>query len=107
MKAFAYSVASGLLAAILAVPAAAQQHAVPAPGAICGDREVIVTNLGEQHKEHQIGVAMVNENMVLEFFSSEGGETWTIIATVATGKSCLLSSGEYLSIRPIVPGRPS
>lgn len=92
-----------LIAAFLAVfscPASAQSW--------CGDRAKIVDELVHVFSERQVGVGIVNKGVIVEFLVSEGGKTWTIIATASNGVSCIIAAGENWQSTPLeTPGTDS
>lgn len=59
---------------------------------VCGTRTEIVANLAKKFKEKSTSWGLVNGS-VLEVFTSPGGNTWTIIVTEPTGRTCFVSSG--------------
>lgn len=69
----------------LAQPAQAQQ--------ICGQRDEIVAALQRDYKEQPTAMGVVDKNVIMEVFVSEGG-TWTMIASGTDGNSCIIASGE-------------
>ncbi len=77
--------------------------------AICGPRASILEQLATKYKEIPVSFG-TNENRVLiELFSSERGETWTITLTNSNGDTCLIASGENwrqhrLPVFPTDPG---
>ncbi len=47
----------------------------------------------EKHAEKPVGMGLADNGGLLELFSSEDGETWTLILTMPYGKSFLVGSG--------------
>ena len=58
----------------------------------CGTRDVMVETLAKKFEENPVALGVVNSGAVLEIFVSDSG-TWTILATSADGRSCVLSVG--------------
>ena len=104
--------AVGLMVALPAGRAAAEQPAIPghggyampgAPQAMqqirCGKRTDVVRMLRDNFGEGPIGHGLANTGAVAEVFISANG-TWTIVTTTPNGLSCLIGSGE--SWQPVV-----
>lgn len=49
--------------------------------------------LGQEFREEPKAVGLIDENTILEIFTSPAG-TWTVIATDTEGVSCVLAAGE-------------
>ncbi len=81
------------LLAPLALPAApAGADGTPPPAqAPCGERRDIVSRLQSIYGESQVGLGIADSGALLELFV--GAESFTIIATFASGRSCLLATG--------------
>jgi hypothetical protein len=92
------AVTSAAASSLFSVPAAAQGK--------CGPRADIVTELSRLFQEAPNAVGQVNGNAVIEVFVSDKG-TWTIIATSADGKSCVLSAGDGWESTTFVVGKTS
>ncbi len=72
---------------VLTAPAVAH-----AQFAMCGARAQIVEQLKTKYKEAPKAVGIVSDNGVAELFVSEKG-TWTMLMTLASGKSCIIAAG--------------
>ena len=83
-------VAVGVAATLLAGSLTSRAQTAPQ---MCGERSTIIEGLQRDFKEQPAAVGVVNASAVVEVFVSDQG-TWTIIATGADGKSCLISAGE-------------
>ena len=70
----------------------------------CGARDAIVTQLTERHGERQIVLGLTGDGAVMELWTSPAGG-WTLLASMASGKSCIVAVGEHLRI--VVPQGPS
>jgi hypothetical protein len=66
-------------------PAAAQT--------VCGDREKMIHHLGDGYKESRSGIGLAANGSVVELFTAETG-SWTMLATVPGGPTCVMGSGE-------------
>ena len=70
----------------------------------CGQRDDIVSKLGQIFQESPMAMGVVNQNAVIEIFVSSEG-TWTILATGTDGQSCVVSSGENWESTSMVIGQ--
>ena len=78
-----------LAAGFIVLTAPAVAHA---QFAMCGARAQIVEQLKTKYKEAPQAVGIVFDNGVAELFVSEKG-TWTMLMTLAGGKSCIIAAG--------------
>lgn len=91
MAGFAYfkTTAAALLAASAMVlwttPAGAQMS-------LCGERAQIVEQLKTRYKESLRATGLIASNGAAELYLSDAG-TWTLIATLGNGKSCIIAAG--------------
>lgn len=95
--------APALIVAALCVgaPAAAQQLA-------CTERSHVVSKLDSLYAERRIAMGLANNGGVIEIFSSQSGESWTIVLTMPNGISCLIAAGEsWESLPTFVSAGPS
>ena len=84
----AIAATAAFTALVAASPAKSQQ-----PQQICGVRDHIVAALAHDFREQPNAVGVVDRNVVMEVFVSEGG-TWTMLATGTDGNACIIASGE-------------
>ncbi len=97
----------------LTVQAGAASPAPPSPGTQprnCAPREVILTKLREEFGELRQSMGLVRNSAIIEVFASEVTGTWTITATLPSGVSCIVMSGEYfetLDEQPAPRGAPA
>ena len=65
----------------------------------CASREIMERELKIKHSERQtaVGVAQDGHSMV-SLFSSENGETFTILLAGSNGISCAIAAGHYWSV---------
>jgi len=96
MKNLLRSIIAAMAAAAMAAPAAAQQAAQ----AFCDDRKTVISALGENFAERPVSIGIANNGAMVEVFASPEG-TWTIIATLPTGLSCLMAAGEHWEFAPV------
>ena len=72
----------------------------------CSNREAIVAHLEKKYGETPVAIGVTNNGGLAEVLSTDGGGTWSIIVTNATGWSCLVAAGEgWRQIKP-QPGGP-
>lgn len=82
-----------LLTALCATPALFATAAV-ANTATCADSGQVVQALNDRFGEHLMGNAVSTTGSILEVYSSEGSESWTILVNLPDrGLSCLVASG--------------
>ena len=65
----------------------------------CGPRDGISENLAENYSEQQMGVGIVNESLLAEFYANEEGG-FTYITTDTNGNSCIQVTGTRAVIDP-------
>jgi hypothetical protein len=100
-------VATGSALLTLATPSLAQQVRIP-----CDQRAKIVTALGKDFREMQVGYGLTPAGQLLELFASAQG-SWTLLLSLPTGKSCLIANGDDWNVqdrtadRPPLPGQDS
>ena len=80
---------AGLVLAMLATPAVAQQQ----QRSSCGDRSDLLTQLKDKYKETPTGIGMTGQGSVVELMTSENG-SWTLVISFPNGRSCLMATGE-------------
>jgi len=70
----------------------------------CGQRSVVLQQLGEKYGESRRGMGLAANNTVMEMFASATTGSWTIIVTMPDGMSCLVASGQgYETIAEELP----
>ena len=82
-----------------------------AHAAVCGLRVDILKKLAEKFKEIPVasGITDNETNLLAEIFSSEKGETWTIIITNPDGRACVMMTGKNwrYNRNPVFPTNPN
>lgn len=73
-------------------PAAAQP--------VCGDRSEITARLASKYGERPAGMGLSHSNTMIELFVSDDTGTWTVLLTTPSGRTCLVSAGEYWQAAP-------
>ena len=85
---------AGLVLAMLATPALAQQQQQQQQQRpSCGDRNDLLTQLKDKFKEAPTGIGMTGQGSVVELMTSENG-SWTLVLSFPNGRSCLMATGE-------------
>lgn len=80
--------------------------AAPPAGAVtvCAERQLITGQLAEDFGEHPVAMGLSGPEKLIEIWSTDSGETWTILLTTPKGASCILGSGtDWLPVTPIEP----
>lgn len=65
----------------------------PAQASICGDHKNIKKILGERYSESQRAFGMVNQDGLVEVYTSSGG-SWSILMTSSNGRTCIIAAGK-------------
>jgi hypothetical protein len=85
----------------------ATQHAFAQTNRNCAPRERVIQRLSTTYGESRQSIGLGSNNAVIEVFASIETGTWTITATMPTGVTCLVASGqgyETLAELPAAPG---
>lgn len=80
------------------VSAIAGMSYIATPGSVaaeqtCGERDEFVQKLSQSYGERPSSVGLESKGRILEIFRSDKG-SWTILATQASGISCIVAVGE-------------
>jgi hypothetical protein len=78
--------------------------------AACAHRADLMRLLAEHHHESPVARGLSENGALLEIFATHDGSTWTAIGTFPSGLSCLIASGRYWELIPVIsidPERPS
>lgn len=78
------------------------QAARVAPGEA---RAEIAGRLDEGWAEMPVAVGLLGDGGVLELFTSDGGETWTLVMTAPNGSSRIVAAGEAWISLAKLPGQ--
>lgn len=89
------------LAAALPTPAAAQG------GPRCGERARILEALAQRYGETRRASGLAGEQVLVELFASEATGTWTITATLPSGRMCLIAAGTDFEAPALPAGTPA
>jgi hypothetical protein len=66
----------------------------PSHAIACAERDAMMSRLNSKFNEQLRAIGMVSATGVLEVLVSKNG-TWTILMTMANGRSCLVASGQH------------
>ena len=83
--------------AIAAKPAAADEAL-----RLWTDRDVVVEQLAKLYAEAPRALGITADGAVLELFTANDGETWTIVVTLPNGMSQIVATGEHWITRPML-----
>ncbi|WP_119270472.1 hypothetical protein [Taklimakanibacter deserti] len=67
--------------------------------AMCGERAAIIDQLKTKYQESRQAVGLISTNGAAELYVSEKG-TWTMLVTLASGKSCIIAAGHSWDSSP-------
>ena len=87
-----YALSFGFAALILLQ--AQTVHSQPAGQIPCGARAEILAQLADRYHETRRAIGLAANNTLLEIFASEDSGSFTILATVPGGPTCLIAAGE-------------
>lgn len=94
----------GVLAFVSAENANAQQRI---PQALqCAAHDQMVKRLSAKFTEAPVSLGLAASGHVLQVFTTEDGDTWTIVATAPEGRSCIMAAGKYWQNIPLEPQGP-
>ncbi len=74
----------------LPAPAA---DALPGRSALCSEHRRITDLLARRYAELPLSLGLGDDGSVLELFTSEGGESWTVLRVTPDGRSCVVATG--------------
>ena len=83
--------------AIAASPAAAQDAT-----SLWAERDSVVEQLAKGYGEEPRALGVTADGAVLELFTAEDGETWTITVTLPNGLSRVIATGKHWIVRPLL-----
>lgn len=72
----------------------ATQHAFAQQTRSCGPRERVIERLMTTYGETRQSFGLGSNNVLVETFASNSNGSWTIIATMPNGVTCLVASGQ-------------
>jgi hypothetical protein len=86
--------------AATAIVAAVTATAPLASAQACGDREEVVSRLGNLHAERLVAAGLQDERHIVEIWASEDGSTWTLLLSRVDGLTCIMGAGSAWSSYP-------
>ena len=87
---------TALMAAAVLLTLTTSSHA---QFAMCGERAAIIDQLKTKYQETRQAVGLIATNGAAELYVSEKG-TWTMLVTLASGKSCIIAAGHSWDSSP-------
>ncbi|MGH1477958.1 MAG: hypothetical protein ACRBM6_04390 [Geminicoccales bacterium] len=73
----------------------------------CASHDKVTNFLDSKHTETPVSLGLATDGKVLEVFSTEDGETWTVVMTAPEGVSCIVATGKYWQDLPTKPKGPA
>ncbi len=73
---------------------------------VCVAREGLVKVLAERYGEHEVGRGLAASGQLIELFRNSRTETWTLVLSDQSGRSCVLFAGRAWQ-GVILPGTPT
>jgi hypothetical protein len=89
------------LVAGIALPAAAQDRAMPF--STCGEQAYVTGYLRDQFQEVPVSLGLQADGRMLQIYASEETGSWTMVSTTANGTSCIVAVGEAWQVLPTGP----
>jgi hypothetical protein len=89
------------LVAGIALPAAAQDRAMPF--STCGEQAYVTGYLRDQFQEVPVSLGLQADGRMLQIYASEETGSWTMVSTTANGTSCIVAVGEAWQVLPSGP----
>ncbi|MGJ8585328.1 MAG: hypothetical protein ACSHXD_14610 [Marinosulfonomonas sp.] len=77
----------------------ATQHAFAQQSRSCGPRERVIERLTTTYGETRQSFGLGSNNVLVETYASDANGSWTIIATLPNGTTCLVASGQSFENR--------
>ena len=72
----------------------------------CAPHDALAERLGSRFAEAPVSKGLASSGKLMELFTSEDGDTWTLVLTEPEGVSCIVASGKYWFDVPPVPTGP-
>jgi hypothetical protein len=60
----------------------------------CGEREAVVQQLSETHREVRKGSGLASQSALFEVWASTTTGSWTILKTTPNGMTCVMAVGQ-------------
>lgn len=100
-------VAMLVMAATISTKSAFAQQAPDVRKLECTSHDKVTKHLDTKHTETPVSLGLATDGKVLEVFSTEDGETWTVVMTAPEGVSCIVATGKYWQDLPTKPKGPA
>ena len=100
--------ATGMLIATgaFATPLAAQQAAPSGARMPCHNATEIAKQLNSKYDETPVAFGLQSNGHLLQIWSSEEKETWTVVSTSPAGVSCIVAAGKKWESLPDIKNGP-
>ncbi|WP_349957589.1 hypothetical protein [Rhizobium sp. ZPR3] len=92
-------IATALVATSILYPRVAASQVTLA----CAQRVDIVAFLGDHLSEKLSAIGKLDSNTIMEIYAAESGN-WTLLMSDASGRSCIILSGDKWESIPVLPG---
>jgi len=96
-----------MMAASFSTKSAFAQQAFDERKLECASHDKVTNLLDSKHTETPVSLGLATDGKVLEVFSTEDGETWTMVMTAPEGVSCIVAAGKYWQDLPTKPKGPA
>lgn len=87
----------------VATPLAAQSPGVRMP---CHDAAEIAKQLSNKYEEAPVAFGLQSNGNLLQVYSSEAKDTWTVVSTTPRGVSCIVAAGKRWESLPFFKNDP-
>lgn len=92
----------------LGIMALAAQQAWAENTRNCAPRDFVLERLAERYGETRQSIGLGAQGTVMEVFASAETGSWTIIATLPSGISCMVASGQsFETVAEVLPPKGS
>lgn len=85
------------LAVMLVTGSAAAQSASPV---LCMARMEVITQLADRYNEFPVSRGRATNGAMVEVFTSDRGDTWTLVITMPNGLTCVVAEGKGWHTNP-------
>jgi len=72
----------------------------------CHDAGEIAKQLSAKYKEAPVAMGLQSNGNLLQIYASDKKNTWTVVSTTPTGKSCIVAAGKRWESLPFTKQDP-
>lgn len=72
----------------------------------CHDANEIAKQLSTKYEEAPVAFGLQSNGNLLQIYTSETKNTWTVVSTTPTGKSCIVAAGKRWESLPFLKEDP-